>query len=325
MLALLFVACSSETVSRPPPPPIGRLITPKVVVDAGRIAASERERAVTGVYVKALASPGFAELGKLLDDDAHFAFAGYKDVKGRDNVVKAHEALFGAFGDRTIVATRVFLTDAAQAIEWTLGGTHKQSAKPVVIKGLTLLWTRDDGSISNVHVYFDEAVVQSQLGAGPKALAALPTPAMPSGQHETIEQSNSPEETANLVPVHATLDALESGDENVFASNMTDDVEVTTLEASEPRKGKAEARNYFRALRKSIGNLDTSIDNIWAVGNYVVVEYHLVGEQRGPIAWVPTQKDTLIKMFIVDVMEIQTGKIARVWRYSNPSQIVSTP
>src|SRR5581483_3477886 len=106
-------------------------------------------------------------------------------------------------------------------------------------------------------------------------------------------------------------------------ATMSDDVEVTTLVLS--RKGKAEARNYFRDRRKSIGNLDTSIDNIWGIGNYVVVEYHVVGEQRGPIGWVPAQKDTLIKMFTVDVMEIQNAKIARIWRYSNPSQIVSTP
>jgi len=323
MLPLLVFACSSETVTRPPSPPIGKLVEAKVVVDAGRIAASERERGVTGVYVKALASPGFAELGKLLDDDAHFAFAGYKDVKGRDNVVKAHETLLGAYDERKIFATRVFLTDATQAIEWTLVGTHRPTHKPVIFKGLTLLWTRDDGSISNVHVYFDEAVVQAQLGTGPKALATLAPPPIPSGEHETIEQANSADEMSNLAPVHTALGALESGDENGYLATMSDDVEVTTLELS--RKGKAEARNYFRDRRKSIGNLDTSIDNIWGIGNYVVVEYHVVGEQRGPIGWVPAQKDTLIKMFTVDVMEIQNAKIARIWRYSNPSQIVSTP
>jgi hypothetical protein len=30
-------------------------------------------------------------------------------------------------------------------------------------------------------------------------------------------------------------------------------------------------------------------------------------------------------MFVVDVAEVHDGKIARVWRYDNPTQILSSP
>ncbi len=105
---------------------------------------------------------------------------------------------------------------------------------------------------------------------------------------------------------------------------MTDDVETLGLESPRPAHGKADARAYMKAMHKAIGRLDTQIDNISGIGSYVVVEYHIVGEQRGPIGWVPAQKDTLLKMYIVDVVELTGGKISRIARYDNPMQILST-
>jgi hypothetical protein len=56
-------------------------------------------------------------------------------------------------------------------VEWTLTGTQARdwmgvpaTHKSAGVKGLTLLWTKDDGSIIDVHVYFDVAAVQAQLG-----------------------------------------------------------------------------------------------------------------------------------------------------------------
>ena len=78
-------------------------------------------------------------------------------------------------------------------------------------------------------------------------------------------------------------------------------------------------------MRSAIAYLATSIENGWGFGPFVVVEYHIVGEQRRPIGWIPVPKDALIKMSIVDVIEMREGKIARVWRYDNPIQILPSP
>jgi hypothetical protein len=288
-------------------------------------AATTKERAVANVYTKALASPSFAILGPALDEEAHFTFVGSRDAHGREEVVKAHDALFGAFEQRSFVPTRVLLTDSSQVLEWTMTGVHKASRKPVTIKGLVLLWTKDDGTISDVHLYFDEAVVKAQRGEGPTALQGLPPVALPSQAPAEVEQARSPEETANVALVRAEVQALEDNKEATYVATMTDDVEVTTLESAAPSRGKAGARAYFAAMRKAIGYLDTSIDNAWGVGPFVAVGYQILGEQRGPIGWIPVQKDKLIKMSVVDVVEIRDRKIARVWRYDNPSQIVSSP
>ncbi|AKU96426.1 hypothetical protein AKJ09_03090 [Labilithrix luteola] len=327
MLATVLAGCSSEVVTRPAPPPVNwaSLEARPAPPDAGMSTATSRERAAADGYLKALASPNFSELGRVLDEDAHFAFAGYKDVHGRDNTLRVHQALLGGYSSRSFVASRVFLTAEAQIVEWTMSGEHTSSHKPVVLKGLALLWTKDDGSISNVHLYFDEALAKAQIGVGPKALQNLPPPELPSGARQEIEQARTAEESANVAVVRDALDALESKNEPAYVATMADDVELTTLESAKPARGKAEARGYVKAMHKAIAQLDTSVDNVWGVGPFVVVEYHIVGEQRGPIGFVPAQKDNLLKMYVVDVVELQGGKISRLARYDNPAQILVAP
>jgi len=70
---------------------------------------------------------------------------------------------------------------------------------------------------------------------------------------------------------------------------------------------------------KAIGQLDTTVNNSWGVGQFAVVEYSITGEQLGPIAWIPAQRDRVVNLEIVDICEMTGGKIARVWRYDNPT------
>jgi ketosteroid isomerase-like protein len=332
---VLGAACTSEeTVPRPPAPPVNWNAARRSSADAGPVRATDRERAAAGAYTKALLSAGFAQLGPVLDEDAHFAFEGMKDAHGREKVVEAHRGLFGAFDQRSVVNTRVWITDSAQALEWTMTGVQARdwmgvpaSNKAVTIKGLTLLWTNDDGSITDVHVSFDEAVVKAQLGAGPKELAGLPAPESPAAGAATqeLEQERTDAESANVLDVRASLSALEKGDEAEYLATMTDDVEVNVPERAQPARGKEEARAYYKAIRKEIGELDTSIDNAWGVKNFVIVEYFIVGEQAAAIGWVQPQRERLIKLAVVDVVEMRDGKIARVWRYDDPAQILTAP
>jgi ketosteroid isomerase-like protein len=250
--------------------------------------------------------------------------------------VRAHEGLFGAFDGRRFALTRVWRTAGAQAVEWTMSGVQARDwmtvaaiQKPVTFKGITLVWTKDDGTISEVHVYFDVATVKAQLGAGPldakapppKELASLPAPAMPSGPPEFFDQGTQAAE--NVAVVRTALDALENTDENAYVDQMTEDGEIHSLERAEPLRGKEERRAYFHMLHKSIAQLDTTIANGWSVGPYAIVEYWIAGDQIAPIGWAPVQRDRVVRLHVVDVDEIRNGKIARVWRYDNPAEITS--
>ena len=333
LLALSAAACAPETVERPPEAPINWSKPPvKVKPTAGK--ATDKERAAADAYTSALSSDAFAQLGATLNEEAHFTFAGAKDAHGREDVVQAHAALFGAFDSRKFVASRRWITESAQALEWTMTGVQARdwmgvaaTHREVVIKGLTLLWTNDDGSIVDAHVYFDEAVVKTQLGAGPKELQDLPVarPASPPPHEQEFEQTEALDQKAQVDVVRTELEALEKGDEAGYLSSMADDVECVLPERAQPLRGKEEARAYFRDMRKAINGLDTAVENAWGIGQFVVVEYSIVGEQAGRLNWIPFQKDRLLKLQQVDVVEIANGKIAHVWRYENPSQVLSAP
>ncbi|HLZ09841.1 MAG TPA: nuclear transport factor 2 family protein, partial [Chloroflexota bacterium] len=153
VLVATLAGCSSEMVERPPPPPVNwGSLQARSSTDAGSRSLTDKERAAAVAYVAALGSQDFAPLGPLLHEQAHFAFAGKGDAHGRDRVVKAHEALFGPFGQRKFTLSRIWLTDSAQALEWTMSAVHanewrgvKATEKSVSTKGVTLLWTNDDG------------------------------------------------------------------------------------------------------------------------------------------------------------------------------------
>jgi ketosteroid isomerase-like protein len=241
----------------------------------------------------------------------------------------------------------VWRTESVHALEWTMSGIHARewmgvdaTHRPVVFKGLTLLWTRDEGSITDVHVYFDVATVKAQLGVRPDGmplaragrsphpsdLANLPPPAMPrqGTPAQVFEQAGSADEQRNVATVRSTLDALEGTSDSAYVATMTEDVEVITLERAQPMHGKDEARAYFKAMHKAIGQLDTTIDNAWGIAAFVIVEYSISGVELGAIGWITGPREGVVRLHAVDVVEMQAGKIARVWRYDNPMEVIET-
>jgi hypothetical protein len=328
--AIAVVACSGETTLQPPPAPVNWQSFSRPVTDAGANSPTAKESTIAQQYLDALASPTFALLGHLLDGDAHFSFPGpsLDDVHGKDAVVQAHAALFGAFDRRHFVPSRILRTASVQSVEWTMSGVQAhdwmgvaKSDKPVSIKGVTLLWTKDDGTLSDLHVYFAIAPVKALLGTGPKELEGLAAPSMPTGTAEILDASG--QEADNATVVRTALNAFDTADESAYMNTMAEDIEVHTPYRADPRTGREERRAYFKSMIKAIAQLDTTIDNSISVGPYAVVEYSLTGEQLGPIGWVPLVQNRVVKLHVVDVDEVHNDKISKVWRYENLNEIAT--
>ncbi len=333
---LVVAACSSETVAPPPRPPVGSLAPlPPPASTADVVTA--KEMALPQLYARALSSAAdagvpFAGLAPLLNAElAQFTSPGGRPAHEPAQIIAAHDALFGAFDDRKFTIGRVWRTPNEQTVEWTMTGSQSRdwkgvaaTRKAVGFRGVTLLWTKDDGSITDIHVTFDVAALKAQLGApSPKELVGLPVPTSPTGAPQVFEQTaaTATQEAANVNAVKASLDALEGTDGAAYAGTMTDDVEVDRLERAEPARGKDAARAYFKTMHGAIGQLDTSVMNAWGVGSYVVVEYSISGEQLGALGWIKAQRDRVLRFEIVDLCEMRDGKIARVWRYDDPAEI----
>jgi hypothetical protein len=290
--------------------------------DAGRPSPTSAERAIAGTYLTALESPNLEGLGALLDEHVHFTFAGMHDRRGRTLVIDAHHRLFDGFDRRHIRPSRVLLTDNMQVIEWTMNGFATSSKKPVRLNGVLLLSTNDDGSIGDVYVAFDEALAAAQGGSAPKGFPSVITEAPAIEGFSLLEQAASVDEAANVAVVRTSLDRFEEFKEREYLETFADDVDVTPL-VGPSLHGHADLKNYQRQMQHAIANLDSTTDNAWGIGDFVVVQYHIVGEQRGPLGWIASQRDRLLKMFIVDVIEMRDHKIKHVWRYDNPSQIIT--
>ena len=168
----LFVACSSDKVGPPPAPPVNwASLQPQPRPDAGQLKPTEREALVASAYAKALAD--FGTLPKLLGESANMRF-GKQTAHGREAALAMHESIFGAFAQRTVATSRVWMNERYQAIEFSITGSQTRdwmglaaTQKQATIKGIMLVWTSDDGSIEDVHVMFDVAQVKAQLlGAG---------------------------------------------------------------------------------------------------------------------------------------------------------------
>jgi ketosteroid isomerase-like protein len=336
--ASLLAGCSSDNVGAPPPAPVDwhAFDVPRTAASAN-VGPTEKERAVVDAYLVALGPAGSASLASRLDNEVRFTFPGLPDSRGKaadpathdPGAVSAHDALFAGFDGRSAVASRVWRTADEQIVEWTVSGTQNgtwmgipATHKPAVIKGVTLIATKDDGSITKLDVVFDVAVVKAQLGVGPKDLLALPPPVMASGAPQVLEQSNTKDEVFTVTAARAVLDALEHDDPATFAATMTDDVVIETPERAQPMRGKDDVKAYFKTMHKSIGELDSRVAGAWGIGSYAIVEYSVAGEQIGAYDWIPAKSDKVVEAHFVDVSQVRDGKVAHVWRYENPQELV---
>jgi hypothetical protein len=327
------------SLDRKPPPDAG----------AGPTA---KELAVAQAYIAALGPSGFAGLATTLDDDARFTFPGLDDVHGRDAIVRRHEQLFGAFEQRDVTAGRVWRTGGEQTVEWTLRGIQARdwlgsapTQRPVTLRGVALLWTKDDGSITDVHLYFNVAAARRQLGLGPDGLvggrSTADSPARrgdagasredagaaqePPPSNDVFDQRNTADEKDQVALYRGSLDALEQNEEASYLGSMADDVAVFTPGGIRNAHGKADLRAYYHQMHAAIGQLDTTATDAWGVGPYAVVEYTITGVQLGPLEGAPVQRDTTVRLHIVDVAEFRDRKIQRVWRYDNPAELFAQP
>ncbi len=339
-LALLMAGCPSETVAPPPAPPVNwQSLEPSGKRSAVLPGPTENESAAAGTYARTFAAPAFAGLATQLDDDARFTFPGLGDIHGRDAIVRAHERLLGALDQRRMRIRRVWRTRGEQTIEWELTGIQARewmginaSEKSVTVKGVALLWLKDDGTITDLHLYFDLAAIKAQLGAGPATqgnvagqAAVNPIDAESTSPPQIFDQDLAPAERNGVALAKASLDALEGNNLTAYLGALADDVEIDTLERTQPSRGKGAATAYFKSMRKAIGQLDTTVTDAWGVGAFAILEYTIAGEQLGPLGSISAQRDKTVVLHIVDIVEISAEKIVHIWRYDNPTEIAVTP
>ena len=191
--------------------------------------------------------------------------------------------------------------DAGQGVDGASRPTHKA----VVIKGLTLLWTKDDGSITDVHIYFDVAVAKASSGSDRRSSSRCPAHRQPPGPPQVYEQAGTPDEKTSV-----RSRGRRSTPSRTTTRRPTSTRRPTTRSLhARARAARARARTprgrTSRRCDKSIGQLDTTIDN--DVGHRTV---------RGPRV---LDRGRAARAHRLDPRCSATGSSASTWRRSTRS------
>jgi ketosteroid isomerase-like protein len=333
-LASTFVAgclsgCGSAALEAPAPPPVdARFYQPT----AARLASptkspTERERENAEAFGRALGEGDTKALTALLDPDVDFSFPGMAGATERNGTLQAITDLFGAFTERKYAPTRVWQIGEAAVVEWTMIGTQSgpwmgvaATAKPVAIRGASLLWFNLNGLIGEVHVYFDCGAVLAELGAAPNpAIQTGPTPLLAPSATVTLA-GGTPEEKANVAIVNSSWDALEAKKEAGYLAAFAEDVEFTRFDRTSADHGKDERRKFFRWVTTGLSSLAQTPMNAWGAGDFVIEEYTINGVHSGKLTSGPPSGHA-IRLDYLDVYEMHNGKITRAWTYGNSLQV----
>jgi ketosteroid isomerase-like protein len=326
-IAILLALCACETpdtLPRPERPPADYAsLTAATGRDGGPLVATQRERGIAKAYMDVLSDPALAGLDALFDEDAHFVFAGDEyESHGRIEVRSAHKKLLDALASRTFKARRVLLTDRSQAIAWTMNGKDGSNGSDVGVNGIALVQTKDDGTVSDIHLFYDEGIINAQRGLEPKQLGSgkIKPPPMPSGDPEIVEQAHGSNEERNLQVVSDWLDPGLERDPGKYQAAMSNGIVIETAE-NPPMTGIAAAMADRDSWHRSIQSLDVQVmPPLIAAGDFVAVEYRLVGTMVNRIGFFPSV-NALIQMYGVDIVQVKDGRITHVWRYDDPLQL----
>ena len=155
----------------------------------------------------------------------------------------------------------------------------------VAFDGITFLSTTDEGTITDVHVYFDVASVKAQLRAAPEKLANQQMLKETSASTSIVKAMNTSEETENVATVRAMLDSLERRDDAAYVHSLADSIEESVPDRAVMLHGKDEVRGRTKALIRAISQLDTTIHSANGADRFVVVEYTISGVLVGPLGF----------------------------------------
>ncbi len=327
--APLLLACGSADVEQPAPAPVDpRIYQPAVRAAIVTKTPFEKGRETLDQVGRALAQGDLKALTPLFDAEADMSFPGMPDASDRDGLLKALGDLLGPFSDRKYAPSRIWQSGEAAVVEWTMTATQsgewmgvKPTGKQVAIRGVSLFWFSLNGSINDLHLYFDPGAILAQLGAAPKGVEAGPPPQLATTP-QVFVAAGSEQEKKDVHVLNASYDALELKNEAGFLAPFADDVEVIRLDRTAPERGKEERRKLAKWISRGLSSLAQNPLNAWGVGPYVIEEYTITGVNSGPIGGVPPSGHS-VRLHLVDIVEMRDEKIVREWTYGNSLELAA--
>ncbi len=340
-LVTLVAACGGETQTAPPPPTVApppATTASAATTTATQAAAPTPKPAIGDLEKKTLADQWAAMNAHDLKAamaaytaDAVLAAPGPGGIKevSLEQFRASHEQLFAAFPDIKIGATRVLAKGNTVAYEWVVTGTNtgdfmgdKATGKKIGVMGASLVVFSDDGKIKRETNYIDNATIAQQLGkmpGKPRAMAELPKgePTWLFAKGDDTEAKVVEALKTKLWPATFAKDAK--------AYEATLDEQSAHYEIAGPNDfvGKKACMAESEMYQKALADVSTTVDDAWAVGNVVVVQFTFAaGSMKGPIGPFKATKKP-ITIHGLDFDEVNAGpKMGKAYTYSNGTELL---
>ncbi|MDF2693201.1 MAG: hypothetical protein K0S65_1584 [Labilithrix sp.] len=242
------------------------------------------------------------------------------DSNGREAIAQSWQKLFDAFKDYNTAPSRVFVKGDVAIVEWAFNGTHtgdlwgiKATEKKVGAQGVDVLWFTPEGQVKEHHVYYDGGTILSQIGLSKQKARPIPTLA---SSPQVVTSNGAPEEAKNVDAAKSMTAAMNAKKEADWLATMSDTLEWDDMSQPQTAKGKADAKKYFKEFTTAFPDVNTTDANVWAVGDFVIIETSWTGTHKAALFGIPaTKKSVTVKS--LEIAQYKDGKLAKGWSYSN--------
>jgi len=301
----------------PPPPPKPAPKTGKDLAQAYQDCGALIAGAKWDDFMKQCSADTF--VGHMADD---------KDMK-RDEVVPMFKDMRAAFPDEKIEPQLIFVNGRNILAVMLMSGTHEGPMKtpmgeiPATKKKFgALMYHRlamnDENKATEEWSYFDPATMMGQLGLSPKE-APPSRPAMEKGMEGApaiIVAADDDKEKKNLETVKKSNDAFNSKKAADAMAFYADDAVESDQATGTDAKGKKEIEKGLAMFWKAFPDVKVDAANMWAAGDYVVVEGSFSGTNDGPMGKMPKTGKKVTGHY-AEIIKLKDGKITEMWRFRN--------
>jgi steroid delta-isomerase-like uncharacterized protein len=244
---------------------------------------------------------------------------------GSKAIVANSAAFRTAFPDADHDLQLVLVNGPNSAVVFLAKGTNTGSfhgAPPTGNKvgylGVQTIVATETGDLVKDTFYFDQGTISAQLGMSPAAqhpeviesLAAEPTIAIAKGDDA---------EKVNAALIQGGFEAFNAHDVDKLASLYADDALFKWVPSKDESKGRDAVKKGLTDYYKMTSDVKTEVSNVWAAGDYVVVEAVSSGTHDGDMGPMKATNEPF-KLAEVHVYKLADAKIAEHWVFANSLQ-----
>ena len=249
-----------------------------------------------------------------------------KDMK-RDEVLPMFKDMRVAFPDSKMEPQLILVNGRNLLAVSLTSGTHEGPMKspmgeiPATKKKYgQLMYHRlavnDENKVTEEWAYFDPGTMMGQLGLLPKG-APPSRPVMEKGMEGApviAVAADDEKEKKNLETMKKANEAFNSHKIADAMAFYADDAVESDQAAAADAKGKKEIEKGMQMFWKAFSDVKSEVPNMWAAGDYVVLEGTVSGTNDGPMGKMPKTGKKISGQF-AEVIELKDGKITKLWRF----------